>query len=139
MNHGRIRIVPEKLRMAVPLVALVLFCSAADAYDLRGEWRGNAKGTLFGAEGSVVVTNQTGEDFAAVVEGGNWLGKASFNIRGKVRGAYIYGSKEGNTFQGAVYGDGTIRGIARLVDGSEYTVFLQRHFGQWGSGPYGTW
>ncbi len=139
MNLGRIRALPATLRFMVALVGVVWCCSPADAYDLRGEWRGSAKGSLFGAEGSVVVTKQSGEDFAAVVEGGNWLGRGSFNIRGKIRGAYIFGSKEGNTFQGALYGDGTIRGIAKLFDGSEYKVVLQRPFSQWGSGPFRTW
>ncbi|MEW6351674.1 MAG: hypothetical protein AB1646_21710 [Thermodesulfobacteriota bacterium] len=138
MNYAR-NVITGMLRIAVPLAAVILCGSAADAYDLRGEWRGSAKGTLFGAEGSVIVTNQSGEDFAAVVEGGNWLGRASFNIRGKIRGAYIFGSKEGNSFRGALYGDGTIRGVAKLVDGSEYSVFLQRSYSQWGSGPFRTW
>ncbi len=127
------------LFVAIGMLVLTVVCPVAHAYDLKGEWRGEAKGTIFGAEGSVVVTRHRGEDFSAVVEGGNWLGRASFDITGKMRGSYIFGTKEGNTFQGALYTDGTIRGIAKLIDGSQYKVFLQRSYPDWGGNPYGGW
>ena len=139
MNFYRYGYNYRPLLVAVVVLVLTAICPAAQAYDLRGEWRGEAKGSIFGAEGSVVVTQHNGEDFAAIVEGGNWLGRASFDIRGKMRGSQIFGTKEGNSFQGTLYSDGTIRGVAKLIDGSEYKVFLQRSYPMWGSNPYGGW
>lgn len=109
-------------------------------FDIRGQWVGNAKGKIFGAEGSVVITQQQGEDIRGIVEGSNFLGKARFSIDGKIQGGQIFGSKEGHTFQGQLYADGTIRGLFRASDGDEYRIFLQRTYPQWGmqypSTPY---
>jgi hypothetical protein len=112
--------------------------AAAQTYDIRGQWVGNAKGTIFGAEGSVFITNQRGEDIQGVVEGSNFLGSAKFTIAGKIRGNYIFGDKEGNVFQGYLYPDTTIRGLFRAVTGEEFQVFLKRPAVYWGSGP-GYW
>lgn len=126
-------------------IVLTCFCDivqphAALAVDIRGSWVGNASGTIFGAEGSVTITQQRGEDIYGIVEGGNFFGKARFTINGKVRGNQIFGSKEGHTFNGMVYPDGTIRGLFRAVDGDSYQVFLQRPYSQWGWGiPPGLW
>jgi hypothetical protein len=139
MKPSSNRTVFPRFVITVCVLAIAAICSTVHAHDLRGEWRGEAKGSLFGAEGSVNVTQQKGEDFSAVVEGGNWLGRASFDIRGKIRGSHIFGTKEGNTFQGALYADGTIRGTAKLIDGSLYRVILQRSYQSWGGLPYGGW
>ncbi|MEI8181537.1 MAG: hypothetical protein WCG29_02425 [Desulfomonile sp.] len=110
------------------------------AMDIRGAWIGNAKGTIFGADGSVTITHQRGEDIYGIVEGGNFFGKAKFEINAKIRGNHIFGVKEGHTFNGLVYPDGTIRGLFRAVDGDSYQVFLQRPYSQWGWGmPPGLW
>jgi hypothetical protein len=106
-------------------------------YDIRGPWVGKAQGTIFGAEGSVTITQQRGEDLEGIVEGGNWLGKAKFNIIGKIRENYVFGEKEGNSFQGYLYGDGTIRGLVRAIDGSRYQIFLRRPYPQWGMPQWG--
>ncbi len=119
-----------------------VFASApafAQGYDLRGPWVGNAQGAIFGAEGSVTITQQRGEDLEGIVEGGNWLGKARFSIIGKIRDNYIFGEKEGNTFQGFLYGDGTIRGLVRATDGSTFQVVLRRPYAQWGMPSGGMW
>jgi hypothetical protein len=121
---------------------------AASVYDLRGTWQGNAKGSIFGAEGSVTVTHQRGENFSGIVEGSNFLGSAKFRIAGKIRGNVIYGAKQGNVFQGILYGDGTIRGVMKTVDGASYRIFLRKAnpYGNpynnqynWGGYPYGQW
>jgi len=126
------------------LMAIVVLSSVVanvpafgQGYDLRGPWVGNAKGTIFGAEGSVTITQQQGEDLEGIVEGGNWLGKARFNIIGKIRNNYIFGEKEGNTFQGFLYGDGTIRGLVQAIDGSKFQIFLRRPYPQWGMPQWG--
>ncbi|MBM4327105.1 MAG: hypothetical protein FJ118_08060 [Deltaproteobacteria bacterium] len=124
------------------LIAALSIAHAAEprAFDLRGTWVGNAKGPIFGAEGSVTITHQRGEQIHGVVEGGNFLGKAKFDIAGKVRGNYIVGEKEGNYFQGFLYADGTIRGAVKAIDGEIYRVFLRRPaYPQWGGYPYGGW
>jgi hypothetical protein len=105
--------------------------------DLRGVWTGNAKGPVFGAKGTVTITHQQGQDISGIVEGGNLLGTAKFGIRGKVRGNMIYGSMDGNHFQGYVHTDGAIRGELRAIDGETYYVFLQRFNPYWGGVPYG--
>jgi hypothetical protein len=105
--------------------------------DLRGVWVGKAKGSIFGAEGSVTITRQEGEYIVGVVEGGNMFGTAKFGIKGHVRGNMIFGSMGGNQFVGAVYTDGTIRGELKAVDGDVYEVFLQRSYPYWGGAPYG--
>jgi hypothetical protein len=123
--------------------AVVLWSNVANvpafgqSYDLRGPWVGKAQGTIFGAEGSVTITQQQGEDLEGIVEGGNWLGKAKFNIMGKFRQNYIFGEKEGNTFQGYLYGDGTIRGLVKAIDGGTYQIFLRRPYPQWGMPQWG--
>ncbi len=128
------------LATAVGLWSLVANVPAfGQGYDLRGQWVGNAQGTIFGAEGSVTITQQQGEDLEGIVEGGNWLGKAKFNIMGKIRQNYIFGEKEGNTFQGYLYGDGTIRGLVKAIDGGTYQIFLRRPYPQWGMPPGGMW
>ncbi len=131
--------IPFLLVAAVVLWSLVSAISAfgANYYDIRGPWVGNAKGPIFGAEGTVTIIGQRGEDIEGIVEGGNWLGKAKFNISGKIRGNYIFGEKEGNTFQGYLYADGTIRGFMRGVDGDTYQIFLKRPYQQWGMPPGG--
>ncbi|AFM25526.1 hypothetical protein [Desulfomonile tiedjei] len=119
----------------VGLVGIASF-SCASGYDIRGQWVGNAKGPIFGAEGSVTIHYQKGEDIEGIVEGSNFLGKARFKINGKIRGNTIFGEKEGNTFQGNLYADGTIRGLFRDITGDTYKVFLRRPPNPWGV-PYG--
>jgi len=115
-------------------------CSAhGQSYDIRGQWVGNAQGTIFGAEGSVFITKQRGEDIEGIVQGGNFLGTAKFDIIGKVRGNYIFGHKEGHTFQGYLYPDGVIRGLFRAVDGEKFQVFLKRPGMYWGAPQSGLW
>jgi hypothetical protein len=125
-------------------LAVVPICGAhaaarGMAYDLRGQWVGNAQGTIFGAEGSVTITQQDGEDIYGIVEGGNFLGRARFSINGKVRGNQIYGDKDGHTFQGFLYPDGTIRGVFRASDGDAYKVILRRPYSMWGAPYSGMW
>ncbi len=109
-------------------------------YDIRGQWVGKAKGTIFGAEGSVTITYQRGENIQGIVEGSNIFGSARFGIDGKIRGNYIFGNKEGNTFQGYLYQDGTIRGLAQAVTGEKFDIFLQRPYNNyWGSPQSGSW
>jgi hypothetical protein len=134
----------KRVSLFILAAAIALLIVAAhmpafgQGYDLRGPWVGNAQGTIFGAEGSVTITRQRGEDLEGIVEGGNWLGKARFSINGKIRNNYIFGEKEGNTFQGFLYGDGTIRGLVRATDGSTFQVVLRRPYAQWGM-PGGMW
>jgi len=104
------------------------------ATDIRGLWVGNAKGTIFGAEGSVTITHQKGEEIQGIVEGGNIFGRAKFAISGRVRDGYIFGSKDGHTFNGYLYPDGMIRGLFRSVDGDTFQVLLQRSYPYWGWG-----
>jgi hypothetical protein len=133
------------LQLLLVLVVLMAWLNPArtaepQPFDLRGTWVGNAKGPIFGAEGSVTITHQRGEQIHGVVEGGNFLGKAKFDIVGRVRGNYIFGEKEGNFFQGFLYADGTIRGAVKCIDGETYRVFLRRpSYPQWGAYPYGGW
>ncbi len=126
------------------LVTLMFTLSFGQQYDVRGYWVGNAQGVVFGAEGSVMITHQKGDEIQGVVEGGNFLGKAKFGINGKIQGNYIYGNKEGNTFQGYIYPDGTIRGVCRAVTGDKFDVFLKRPQQYWGNQQtgypqYGMW
>lgn len=124
------------------LVALaslvVLHGQPCEAYDIRGPWVGSASGTIFGAKGSVNITHQHGEDIRGIVEGGNVFGSAKFSIAGKIRGNQIFGSKDGHTFHGFLFPNGTIRGRFRAVDGDTYEVILHRPYPYWGV-PYGTW
>lgn len=107
--------------------------------DIKGLWIGSAKGAIFGAEGSVNITHQHGEDIYGIVEGSNFFGKARFRINGKIRGNYIFGAKDGHRFQGFIYADATIRGIFTADDGDTYQIFLQRPY-YWGWGaPQGNW
>lgn len=124
---------------------MVMLCLAAASvavcapgYDIRGLWTGKAKGSIFGAEGTVTIMQQSGEDIVGQVEGGNIFGRARFSFVGKIRGNYIFGTKDGHTFQGYLYQDGTIRGTFRASDGDTYQVFLQRSY-PWGMPYSGTW
>jgi hypothetical protein len=108
-------------------------------YDIRGQWVGNAQGKIFGAEGSVTITRQNGQEIYGIVEGGNFLGRAKFTINGKIQGNHIYGDKEGHTFEGFLYPDGTIRGLFRAADGDAYSVFLRRPYPMWGYPNSGMW
>jgi len=125
--------------LAIPAAGATQATARGMVYDVRGQWVGNAKGSIFGAEGSVTITRQDGEDIVGIVEGGNFLGRAKFSINGKVRGNQIYGDKEGHTFQGFLYPDGTIRGVFRDVDGDSYQVILRRPYPMWGIPPSGMW
>jgi hypothetical protein len=110
----------------------------AQTPDLRGLWVGNAQGSIFGAEGTVNVTQQRGRDIVAMVEGSNFLGSARFGVRGYVHGNMIYGSLEGNQFRGVVYPDGTLRGEVKAIDGDTYHIFLRKSYPYWGGRqPYG--
>lgn len=136
----------QKLRFTLLLCAMTCcLCGLVQPYsalamDIRGSWIGNASGTIFGAEGSVTITQQRGEDIYGIVEGGNFLGRARFTISGKIRGNHIFGGKEGHTFNGIIYPDGTIRGLFRAVDGDSYQVFLHRPYSYFGWGmPPGSW
>jgi hypothetical protein len=139
----------EKQKRILLAIALGLLLTAAGqsfaagaAYDLRGVWVGNAKGPIFGADGSVTITHQEGDRITGIAEGGNVFGRARLNIRGRVNGNYIYGSMDGNLFQGYVYPDGTIQGALKAVDGDTYRIFLRRNMTQyypWGAYPYGQW
>ncbi|HTY21979.1 MAG TPA: hypothetical protein VMC85_02545 [Desulfomonilaceae bacterium] len=121
-------------------VAPVTVSSAlGQGFDLRGQWVGKAKGKIFGAEGSVFISRQENEDIFGVVEGGNFLGTAKFTIAGKIRGNHIFGQKDGHTFQGFLYQDGTIRGMFRASDGDTYQVFLRRPYPYWGMSPSPLW
>ncbi len=121
--------------MVQVLAASAVFAAGA-GYDIRGQWVGNAKGPIFGAEGTVTIMRQEGEDIYGIVEGGNFLGKAKFDIYGKIRGNTIFGEKEGHTFHGNLYADGSIRGLFRDTTGDSYKVFLRRPQSHWGV-PYG--
>jgi hypothetical protein len=116
-----------------------VYSAHGQSFDIRGQWVGNAQGTIFGAEGSVFISKQRGEDIEGIVEGGNFLGRAKFDISGKIRGNYIFGHKEGHTFQGYLYPDGTIRGLFRAVDGEKFEVLLRRPAMYWGMPPSGLW
>ena len=120
----------------VMVQVVVATVALAAGYDIRGQWVGNAKGPIFGAEGSVTIMRQDGEDIYGIVEGGNFLGKAKFDINGKIRGNTIFGEKEGNTFVGYLYADGSIRGHFKDITGDTYNVFLRRPQPTWGV-PYG--
>jgi hypothetical protein len=125
---------------AVVVPVFVLLCGSsalASEYDIRGPWVGKAQGNIFGAEGTVTITRQEGEDFYGVIEGGNIFGRARFTINGKFRGNQIFGQKDGHTFNGFLYADGTIRGVFRASDGDSYKIFLRRDYSQWGMDPYG--
>jgi hypothetical protein len=111
---------------------------SAQTMDIRGLWVGSAQGSIFGAEGTVTVTQQRGKDIVAMVEGGNFLGSARFPIRGYVSGNMVYGSLEGNHFRGFVYPDGTLRGELKAIDGDTYHVFLRKSYPYWaGPQPHG--
>ena len=134
----------NKLTTSLVFISLVSVFTAilpvtAHAFDIRGVWVGKAKGSIFGAEGSVTITQQDGENLYGIVEGGNFLGKARFSIQGKIRGNQIYGEKQGNVFQGFLFGDGTIRGAVRTTDGDTYRVFLRRPYPSWGGYPQPQW
>jgi hypothetical protein len=122
-------------------VVFVLFVvvgpQEASAYDIRGVWEGNAKGSIFGAKGSVTITSQRGEEIEGVIEGGNIFGRAKFKINGKIRGNLIFGALDGNSFQGYIYPDWSIRGVFKGIDGDSYQVFLKRPYDYWGAPQQG--
>ncbi len=124
-------------------LALVVLGTVTTAFcqnfDIRGPWVGNAKGTIFGAEGTVTITRQQGQQIHGIVEGGNFLGKARFSIDATMRGNYIFGSKDGHRFQGYLYSDGAIRGLFTASDGDKFRIFLRRPYPQWGMPYQGTW
>jgi hypothetical protein len=120
------------LVLVIPGAVQTALCQS---FDIRGPWVGNAKGSIFGAEGTVTITRQDGERIQGIVEGGNFLGKAKFAIEGILRGNYIFGTKEGHTFHGFLYADGAIRGQFTDADGDRYRIFLRRPYQQWGM-PY---
>jgi hypothetical protein len=117
--------------LATTFLVLILAVNSM-AYDIRGVWTGNAKGSIFGAEGSVTITSQQGDDISGIIEGGNIFGRAKFEIRGKIQDNYIYGSRDGNTFQGYLYPDWTIQGVFKGIDGDTYKVHLRRPYNYWG-------
>lgn len=130
-----------RLLFTVGVVCCLTVCLVTPgvAQDIRGLWNGTAKGSIFGAEGSVNITNQRGDEIFGVVEGGNVFGKARFTISGKVRNNQIFGTKDGHSFQGFLYPDGCIRGVFRAADGDAYQVLLQRAYSHgWGLPP-GMW
>ncbi len=127
------------LVVGVCLAPLTALSGSNQAYDIRGAWVGNAKGKIFGAEGSVYITRQDGDNIYGIVEGGNFLGKAKFSISGKIQGNYIFGQKDGHTFQGFLYQDGSIRGQFRASDGDTFQVFLRRPYAYWGASPGNLW
>lgn len=127
--------------LLAPFLLISFAAHAAGPYpsaDIRGIWEGNAQGSIFGAKGSVHIVSQQGEDIQGVVEGGNVFGRAKFTISGKVMGNQVFGSKDGHTFSGFLYPDGTIRGVFRASDGDTYSVFLRRPYQYWPY-PYGMW
>lgn len=130
---------------SIPIIALAALLTvtwtagafaAGEVADIRGVWVGKAKGPVFGAEGSVNITAQDGGNIEGIVEGGNFLGKARFTIKGKITGNMIQGSKDGNVFQGFLYSDATIRGTMRAINGEVYQVFLRRSYPYWQASPY---
>ena len=124
------------LALVVPGTVRTAFCQN---FDIRGPWVGNAKGAIFGAEGTVTITRQQGQQIHGIVEGGNFLGKARFAIEAIMRGNYIFGSKDGHTFQGHLYADGAIRGLFTASDGDKFRIFLRRAYPQWGMPYQGNW
>jgi hypothetical protein len=124
----------------VVLAPLIVSSAWSQGYDIRGPWVGNAKGKIFGAEGTVYITRQDRDQIDGIVEGGNFLGKAKFNITGKIQGNQIFGQKDGHTFQGFLYEDGSIRGIFRASDGDTFQVVLRRPYqNYWGMSPSNLW
>lgn len=130
------------LHLIVILAGLVaahtVAAEAPLAPDVRGFWTGKAQGTIFGAQGTVYIVTQQGDDIRGVVEGENMFGRAKFNIAGKVRGNHIFGTMEGHTFSGFLLSDGTIRGVFKASNGDAYNIFLRRPYQYWPY-PYGTW
>ena len=144
MVYYVIRDLNKMNRLYYILLWVLMMClSSVSAFgsgeDIRGVWVGNAKGNIFGAEGSVNITYQNGEDISGVVEGGNFFGRAKFSIQGKIRGNYIFGSKDGHTFEGFLYPDWSIQGLFRAIDGDTYKVILRRPYPSYWGSPYGTW
>ncbi|MFC1836501.1 hypothetical protein ACFL2Q_17555 [Thermodesulfobacteriota bacterium] len=126
----------KSVSLVILLFALVAVPDAfGQTLDIRGQWVGKAKGRIFGAEGSVTITQQEGENISGIVQGGNVFGKAKFRIKGTIRGNRIIGEKQGNIFQGFIYSDGSIRGTMKTTDGEVYHVFLRRPFNPWGGYP----
>lgn len=126
------------LCFSIVVVAVAAAPAGARNVDIRGLWLGKAQGPIFGAEGSVTITSQKGEEISGIVEGGNMFGTAKFGIKGTVRGNAIHGSLEGHIFRGMVYSDGTIRGEMKATNGEVYEVFLRRSEPYWVGVPQGT-
>ncbi|MGC8657474.1 MAG: hypothetical protein ACP5U1_00200 [Desulfomonilaceae bacterium] len=135
MNATSLNKILVNLGMAVLL--LLVFVANALAYDIRGVWVGSAQGSIFGAKGSVNITSQKGEEIAGIIEGGNMFGSAKFEIQGKIRGNYIFGSRDGNSFEGYIYPDWSIRGVFKGIDGDTYQVVLRRPYYYWGAPQQG--
>jgi hypothetical protein len=125
--------------VGVCLAPFTVSSAWTQGYDIRGAWVGNAKGKIFGAEGSVYITRQDRDQIYGTVEGGNFFGKAKFNISGRIQGNHIFGQKDGHTFQGFLYQDGSIRGQFRASDGDTFQVVLRRHYTNWGMSPSNLW
>lgn len=127
------------MKVCLCLLIVAVTASAVPVYarnvDIRGLWLGKAQGPIFGAEGSVTITSQKGEEISGIVEGGNMFGSAKLGIKGTVRGNAIHGSLEGNVFRGLVLPDGTIRGEMKAVNGEVYEVFLRKSQPYWGAAP----
>ncbi len=137
MNTASFR---KHLITLVIAIALILACTfQCEAYDITGMWVGNAKGSIFGAEGSVTITSQKGEEISGVIEGGNFFGRAKFDIQGRIQGNYIFGARDGNSFHGYIYPDWTIRGVFKGIDGDTYQVFLKRHYNNYWGVPQQPW
>lgn len=121
------------------VLLLAIPCWGQSVPDLRGLWVGSAQGPIFGAEGSVNILRQTGGEIYGIVEGGNFFGKARFDIKGRVQGNMILGEKAGNYFRGWLYPDGIIRGAVQAVDGDTYQVVIQRPYPSWGGATPHQW
>ena len=120
------------------MAMVLIFAVNTMAYDIRGVWVGSAQGSIFGAKGSVNITSQKGEEISGVIEGGNVFGTAKFEIEGRIRGNYIFGSRDGNSFEGYIYPDWSIRGVFKGIDGDTYQVVLRRPYYYWGM-PQSGW
>ena len=62
---SKIRLLPVCV-VLFALLAATPYNAFASAFDIRGLWVGSAKGTIFGAEGSVTITQQNGEDIIEI-------------------------------------------------------------------------
>ena len=67
--------------VGVCLAPFTVSSAWTQGYDIRGGWVGNAKGKIFGAEGSVYITRQERDEIYGTVEGGNFFGKGICHSR----------------------------------------------------------